>query len=242
MPGKSVRMNIEKKFSRFLNRRQSVIDADFIADVVHKIKNGLGGIGGFAALLERDLDDKDPRRRLAGRIQDGVIRLNELAVDLTLVSRPVIPHCRVLPIVPLWQDLWNSLRFESSKNGVPLAVDDQIHIKKTFIRGDQRLLEILVHKLLQFIESLGGKVSRAGIQNAGEHELALVLAVDTNQSASFREKLEQFFQSQKPLEARLSFTLAMKLIETHQGRLTLQTNRHELELIFAVNRENSIDE
>lgn len=235
-------MNIEKKFSRFLDRHYSEIDADFIADVVHKIKNGLGGIGGFAALLERDLDDKDPRRRLAGRIQDGVIRLNELAVDLTLVFRPVIPHCRALPIVPLWQDLWNSLRFENSENGVPLAVDDQINIKKTFIHGDQRLLEMLVHKLLQFIEALGGKVSRASIQAAGDHELALVLVIDKRHSRTFREKLEQFFQSQKPLEARLSFTLAMKLIDIHQGRLTLQTNRYDLELIFALKRENSIDE
>ncbi|HHS13176.1 MAG TPA: hypothetical protein ENN03_05335 [bacterium] len=235
-------MNIEKRFSRFLDKPYREIDADFIADVVHKIKNGLGGIGGFAALLERDLDDNDPRQRLVGRIQDGVIRLNELAVDLTLVSRPVIPHCRSLPIIPLWQDLWNSLFCENPEKGIPLVIDDQIDGKKTFFHGDQRLLEILVYKMIQFIESLGGKISRAGIQIAGNHELALVLAVDTRRSTTFREKLEQFLQNQKPLEARLSFALAIKLIEIHHGRVTIHSNRHDLELISIIKTENSADE
>jgi nitrogen-specific signal transduction histidine kinase len=55
-----------------------------LTEVIHKIKNSLGGIGGFAALLERDLGPDDPRTNLAQRIQNGVVRMNDFVVDLML--------------------------------------------------------------------------------------------------------------------------------------------------------------
>ena len=59
----------------------------FLSDVVHKIKNNLGGIGGFASLLERDFERSDPRKRLLQRIIDGVHRLNDFVIHLmTLVQ------------------------------------------------------------------------------------------------------------------------------------------------------------
>jgi len=42
------------------------------ATVAHEIRNPLGGIGGFAKLLQRDIPEDDPRRRLSERIIEGV--------------------------------------------------------------------------------------------------------------------------------------------------------------------------
>ena len=61
------------------------------ANVAHEIRNPLGGIGGFAALLERDLDDDDPRRNLVKKIIEGVASLDKIVTNLLIYTRPITP-------------------------------------------------------------------------------------------------------------------------------------------------------
>ena len=44
---------------------------EMAATVAHEVRNPLGGIAGFAALLERDLEPEDPRKRLVNKIIEG---------------------------------------------------------------------------------------------------------------------------------------------------------------------------
>ena len=69
---------------------QPSVNQKLFADAVHSIKNSLGGIAGFAALLDRDLDSEDPKKRLTQRIQDGVMRVNDMVVSLMLLAAQ--PH------------------------------------------------------------------------------------------------------------------------------------------------------
>ena len=62
---------------------------EMAATVAHEIRNPLGGIAGFAALLERDLDVLDPRRRLVKKISEGVGRLNRIVSSLLTYTRPL---------------------------------------------------------------------------------------------------------------------------------------------------------
>ena len=62
-----------------------------IADVIHKIKNSLGGITGFAALLERDTGAKDPKRKQVRKIQEQALKLNNWVLRLwDLVCEPEV--------------------------------------------------------------------------------------------------------------------------------------------------------
>lgn len=47
-------------------------------DYVHDIRNSLGGIKGYADLLEQDLKDNPDLQNMAKRIVKGVNNLNEL--------------------------------------------------------------------------------------------------------------------------------------------------------------------
>ncbi|UCD63436.1 MAG: PAS domain-containing protein [Candidatus Zixiibacteriota bacterium] len=60
---------------------------EMAATVAHEVRNPLSGIGGFAALLLRDLDDNDPRRELVEKITRGVDSLNETVETLLSYSR-----------------------------------------------------------------------------------------------------------------------------------------------------------
>jgi len=60
---------------------------EMAATVAHEVRNPLAGIGGFAALLERDLEESDPRRALVEKIIRGVNSLNETVETLLSYTR-----------------------------------------------------------------------------------------------------------------------------------------------------------
>ncbi len=60
---------------------------EMAATVAHEVRNPLAGIGGFAGLLERDLDDSDPRKDLVKKIIRGVTSLNETVETLLNYTR-----------------------------------------------------------------------------------------------------------------------------------------------------------
>ena len=62
---------------------------EMAATVAHEIRNPLGGIGGFAGLLERDLEVDDPRRRLVKKVVEGVESLNRMVTNLLNYTRPI---------------------------------------------------------------------------------------------------------------------------------------------------------
>jgi PAS domain S-box-containing protein len=60
---------------------------EMAATVAHEVRNPLAGIAGFAALLERDLDETDPNRRTVRKIIRGVETLNETVATLLNYTR-----------------------------------------------------------------------------------------------------------------------------------------------------------
>ncbi|PID28370.1 MAG: hypothetical protein CSB55_05225 [Candidatus Cloacimonadota bacterium] len=71
---------------------------EMAASVAHEIRNPLGGIGGFAGLLDRQIPAEDPKKELVKPIITGVSRLNDIVSDLLTFTRPQ-------RINPVWVDL-----------------------------------------------------------------------------------------------------------------------------------------
>jgi PAS domain S-box-containing protein len=61
---------------------------EMAASVAHEIRNPLGGIGGFAGLLDRQIPADDPKKSLVKPIIEGVSRLNNIVSDLLTFTRP----------------------------------------------------------------------------------------------------------------------------------------------------------
>lgn len=57
------------------------------ATVAHEVRNPLGAIAGFAALLRRDLDTDDPRQELVSKIVQGTENLNQTVETLLNYAR-----------------------------------------------------------------------------------------------------------------------------------------------------------
>lgn len=60
---------------------------EMAATIAHEVRNPLAGIGGFAALLERDLVEDNPQREIARKIVRGVETINETITTLLNYSR-----------------------------------------------------------------------------------------------------------------------------------------------------------
>jgi signal transduction histidine kinase len=60
---------------------------EMAATVAHEVRNPLAGIGGFAGLLERDLEDSDPKKEFVKKIIKGVTSLNDTVETLLNYTR-----------------------------------------------------------------------------------------------------------------------------------------------------------
>jgi signal transduction histidine kinase len=60
---------------------------EMAASVAHEVRNPLAGIAGFVMLLERDLEDGDPKKRIVDKIMLGVNNLNETVTSLLNYTR-----------------------------------------------------------------------------------------------------------------------------------------------------------
>ncbi len=75
---------MEQEFAR-LNTLAAL--GEMAATIAHEVRNPLAGIGGFAALLERDIPEDDPRRKLVDKIIRGVGNLNKTVTTLLNYTR-----------------------------------------------------------------------------------------------------------------------------------------------------------
>ncbi|MDD3050476.1 MAG: ATP-binding protein, partial [Candidatus Cloacimonetes bacterium] len=61
---------------------------EMAANVAHEIRNPLSGIGGFAGLLDRQLEPDDPKKQFVKPIIEGVSRLNNIVSNLLTFTKP----------------------------------------------------------------------------------------------------------------------------------------------------------
>jgi PAS domain S-box-containing protein len=123
---------------------------EMAASVAHEIRNPLGGIGGFAGLLDRQLEPGDPRRRFLSPIIEGVSRLNRIVTDLLTYTRPQ-------KMVPVEVCLQKTLRdiadfFRLSMKGTsekPVEIEFHLPEEEVWIKLDPALFQQVIINLLR---------------------------------------------------------------------------------------------
>lgn len=78
---------------------------EMAAMVAHEIRNPLGGIKGFASLLERDLADQPALKEMASYIIQGTDSLNRLVTRVLHYARPIQMQLRPTDLIQLITEL-----------------------------------------------------------------------------------------------------------------------------------------
>src|SRR4030042_2499386 len=199
---------------------QEQIDARLVADVVHSIRNGLGGIGGFAALLDRDLDSQDPRKRFVQRIQNGVHRVNDVICQLMILSRPI-------KLKPESTQIYNLIATEINQQRNKTVSAKLIRFKGEAQKEmemciDPQILHQILTHTLQFISELNANIKFIECDKQDD-TLSLSFQFTMNMYIEFPYDLTTLRQEDCSIDARLSISIVKRLMSLLEGDVTLQT-------------------
>ena len=186
------------------------------ATVAHEIRNPLGGIRGFAALLERDIDEDDPRHRLVQKILAGTTSLDGVVSELLEYTRPVELTLRPENCRDLVEAAIGYLEVGGGRVDVRNEVDASVCVKADSHKIRQALLNIL----LNAVQSIDGQ-GRVTVRSEADEETVTITVVDTGCGieAEDLDKVFSPFYTTKEKGTGLGLALAAKTIEGHGGSL-----------------------
>jgi signal transduction histidine kinase len=213
--------------------------SEFLAVMSHELRTPLNAILGFSEMMQMQVfgpigserytayarDIHESAEHLLGIITDlldlstaevGRLVLHEAEVDL----EGLLDHCLRL------------LRERAASKGIRLSFTGMADEQRVMVRGDERLLKQVVINVLgnalKFTPS-GGSVDVASTRHPDER--AAIRIVDTGigiADGDIGRVLEPFFQSEgafarKHGGAGLGLSLAKKILDLHQGEITIRS-------------------
>ncbi|RKY71948.1 MAG: hypothetical protein DRP97_01330 [Candidatus Latescibacterota bacterium] len=206
------------------------------ATVAHEIRNPLGGIAGFASLLERDLDVGDPRIKLVKKIIEGVGSLNRIVTSLLEYTRPLRPRFREIDLVTVVDQTTRffEVDVQHEDNGITILRNDSPDA--VLCRADpeqlQQVLLNLLHNARQAMPE-GGEIAVETGKNLlgpdGEEETVFVRIRDqgTGIPEDVKTKLFTPFYTTRENGTGLGLATAKKIIDAHHGAIHVRSQPGE---------------
>ena len=196
------------------------------ATVAHEIRNPLGGIGGFAKLLQRDIAEDDPRRRLSERIIEGVQSLNKIVTNLLAYTRPIETQLRDVEIQPWLSELaeWcrgEAIAQEVEELDIVLSIEPRIRLGRF---DPDKLRQVMLNLALNALQSLPG---RGEIRfSARRAPGLLILGIQDNGAGIPHETITEIFNpffTTKETGTGLGLAIVRKIVELHGGNLFVES-------------------
>ncbi|KPK95884.1 hypothetical protein AMJ80_03050 [bacterium SM23_31] len=202
---------------------------EMAGNVAHELRNPLGGIGGFAALLERDLDVDDPRRKLVQKIIEGVARLNSTATNLLVYTRPVRIKKRPENIVQAVDDVLSLVQVELEQD------ESNIKLKKCYKIDSLEVLidpELLQQVILNVVKNAVQAMSyegelEVGITDVKNKDRVEIFVKDSGTGIPEEDIKKLFlpFFTTKADGTGLGLSIAKKIVDAHNGTITVDSSK-----------------
>ncbi|MBN2200745.1 HAMP domain-containing histidine kinase [bacterium] len=199
--------------------------ACFMGDVVHRLKNKLGGIHGFADLLQKELPEDDPRLRYVQRIQSGVDQVDEMFVRLMKLFRT--PELRREKI-ELTDRLAAAAGRVTGLSGRTAGVDFPEKIRKAQkvrVTGDPDVLDDTLFHLLDFTCQTAETVWALTVSAPDGRPAAVTIRYELPENGlpeNRSDRISELLRNAQPVEARISLAVADRLCRLLGGRLKME--------------------
>ncbi|HHM23893.1 MAG TPA: PAS domain S-box protein [Bacteroidetes bacterium] len=199
---------------------------EMAGQVAHEIRNPLGAIAGFAALLDRDTPEGDPRKRLVRKIIEGVGNMDRIIGNLVFLARPVKPNLKPVNLKWLLNDVVDHILFEFRDSGKVLRFKKKFPRQNVQLMADPHLIQqMFLHLLRNAAEA---------VTDDGEIEIQLQRKVAGGVRISIRDhgkgmpvdvqdRLFQPFATSKHRGTGLGLPIVRKIVELHQGTIDIKS-------------------
>jgi signal transduction histidine kinase len=186
----------------------------FLSEIAHKMKNKLGGIHGFSSLLEKDLEEEDPRRRLIMKAQEGILQLNALLILYMKIFTVVESQPEELDLVPLLSDAVSRFNGRAipgvpSRAPVPAAPD-----RPVLASSDRDLLMEWMIQALTFVTGVSEKIETIQLERLGDERILIGIAYALPRKSlpcNHSERIADLILNSEPFETRLSLAIAARI-------------------------------
>lgn len=198
---------------------------EMAATVAHEIRNPLGGIGGYAGLLARDIETEDPRKRLVDKIIQGVGSLNNIVSNMLNYTRKTKLRPVTLHFAQYLEELLMFFEVELSQE------DKEIEVIRDFTETHFEVEidpEKLQQVLLNFLQNSAQAIEKTGfVRMALRQENGdAVLEIQDNGVGMDEETQNQLFKpffTKKEQGSGLGMAIAKKIIDLHHGEIKLRS-------------------
>ena len=189
---------------------------EMAATVAHEIRNPLGGIRGFAALLARDIPADDPRARLVDKVLAGTKDLDRVVSELLEYTRPLHLRTRATRC----SDLVDAALGYVDLTGREITVECDVDPSMAAQVDPDKMRQVLLNILLNAVQSISG----SGTINIACTRLERLVQVSVRDTGCGMtpEQLKSVFSpffTTKEKGTGLGLAVAEKIVEAHGGSI-----------------------
>ena len=193
---------------------------EMAATVAHEIRNPLGGIRGFAALLARDIGPDDPRARLVEKILTGTRNLDQVVNELLEYTRPVDLRLQPMLCSDLLEAASGLVKLDDRSITIVSAVEPGLKV----LADADKMRQVFLNILLNAVQSIDG-AGEIRITATAEDNVVTVAIADTGCGMT-EEQCKQVFSpffTTKEKGTGLGLAVAAKIVEGHGGSIDVQS-------------------
>lgn len=218
--------NIKQLQNQMQHAKTLAALGEMAATVAHEIRNPLAGIGGFAGLLERDLEGDDPRRALVKKIVQGVSSLNKIVSNLLVFTRHMELNVQRVDFVSWMEDILNYAEVEIAKENKDIAIAREYAFERIEARIDpEKLQQVFLNLLFNAIQAIEGKGSITIKADLDEKDFLRVAVIDDGKGIpkDIAAKIFNPFFTTKEQGTGLGLAIVQRIVALHGGAITVDS-------------------
>jgi len=206
---------------------------EMAATIAHEVRNPLGGIAGFAALLDRDIPEEDGRKRLVKKIIQGVEILNRTVINLLNYTRVVKLNLNEVDMVKFVDEIIAYFNMDISQKMKNITIQRDYPDRKLVCRLDiEQFRQVILNLLYNAAQSMpdGGKIAFSVSDVAGDQsdvfEEKIILEISDSGVGMSRETQDKLFTpffTTKEQGTGLGLPTVKRIVEAHRGDICVES-------------------
>jgi len=201
------------------------------ACIAHEIRNPLNGIEGFSALLARDFEDSDPRKKLVKNIIQGTKNLNKTVTELLVFARPLKLKLKDHSISEVLDKTLFFVTEDIKQKGINnIRIQKEYNLEKDTVRCDpEKLQQAFLNLCLNAIQSMtcGGDLTVFTRVLGDDYRNEGIQVGIKDSGVGIKKELvhkifDPFFTT-KQEGTGLGLAIVNKIIEAHNGKIFVES-------------------